>query len=164
MAHDVRDQRSTVTSARIGLAVLAMIVVIAATGCARQVPFKPLVAGECLPVSAKVVGEREPQPPIVPCSKPHRYEVYATPDLDIGSSWPGQSAVYQQAKSQCYGAFVAGTGWDPEKLPNGVEELTIDPSQGGYTSGKDRSVECLVVLPKDRSGSFIKTAPANPNS
>jgi len=138
------------------------VVASVAAGCAHPLPYKALAVGDCLPSSAKVVGEREPQPPRVPCSQPHRYEVYATPDLDISGDWPGQSAVYQQAKSQCYGAFVAGTGWDPEKLPDGVEELTIDPSKGGYQSGKDRSVECLVVLPKDRTGPFIRSSSSNP--
>jgi hypothetical protein len=128
-----------------------------AVACSQPLPYKALAVGECLPSSAKVVGDREPQPPKVPCSQPHRYEVYATPDLGIGSDWPGQSEVYQQAKSLCYGAFAAGTGWDPEKIPDGVDELTIDPSKGGFESGKDRSVECLVVLPKDRKGPFIRT-------
>jgi hypothetical protein len=144
--------------------VVALIVVGAAAGCAHQPPYRALSVGQCLPASAKVVGEREPQPPTVPCRDAHRYEVYATPDLDIGGDWPGQSAVYEQAKSQCYGAFASGTGWDPEKLPDGVEELTIDPTQAAFQSGTDRSVECLVVLPKDRKGPFIRTKQANPAS
>jgi hypothetical protein len=148
------------------LACVALIaaVVMSMAGCGTPVPYKALAVGECLPSSAKVVGGREPQPPKVPCSQPHKYEVYATPDLDIGSGWPGQSAVYQQAKSQCYGAFATGTGWDPEKIPDGVKELTIDPSKGGFQSGKDRSVECLVVLPKNEKGAFIRSAPTNPSS
>jgi hypothetical protein len=163
MADHVRDPHHAMTATRAVILCVVMVASVAA-GCGHQVPYKALAVGDCLPASAQVVGDREPQPPRVPCSQPHRYEVYATPDLGVGSDWPGQSQVYQQAKSLCYGAFASGTGWDPEKIPNGVKELTIDPSQGGFESGKDRSVECLVVLPKDRKGPFIRSSPASPSS
>jgi hypothetical protein len=140
------------------MAVVGAVAVLLA-GCSSQVAFRPLHIGECLPSSAQIVGDREPAPPVVACSKPHRYEVYATPDLGI-TSWPGQSTAYARAKSLCYAQFQSGTGWNPLDLPDGVEELTIDPSEQAWTSGKDRSVECLVVLPKDRRGSFIRTSPS----
>jgi hypothetical protein len=143
---------------------VVVLLMVGVAGCGQQAPYKALAVGDCLPSSAQVVGNREPDPPHVPCSRAHRYEVYATPDLDVGGAWPGQSQAYQQAKSECYGAFASGTGWDPEQIPDGVKELTIDPSQAGFESGKDRSVECLVVLPKDKKGPFIRSSPANPAS
>jgi hypothetical protein len=135
--------------------VAAVVLALAVGGCGHSVPFRPLRSGQCLPASAQVVGRREQQPPIVPCTSPHRYEVYATPTLSSGDDWPGQSAVDAAAKQLCYDRFEPDTGHDPLTLPDGVKELTIGPSQSGYTKSHDRRVECLVVLPKDRSGAFI---------
>jgi hypothetical protein len=122
------------------------------------VPFRPLRAGQCLPESAAVVGVREQAPPVVPCTEPHRYEVYATPSLDDLDAWPGQAAADEASKQLCYARFEAGTGHDPLTLPGGVKELTIGPSESGFTDRGDRRVECLVVLPADRRGAFIAPA------
>jgi len=135
--------------------VLAALVCFAAPGCSRERPYRALVVGQCLPSNAEVVGRREAQPPIVACSERHRYEVYATPKVPDGE-WPGQATVDATAKSLCYEQFAAGTGHDPESIPDGVQVLTIGPSKSGYTGARrDRSVECLVALPEDRSGAFI---------
>ena len=136
------------------VAVLAVV----AGGCAKPVPFRPLAAGQCVPASADIVGVREQAPPLVPCSKPHRYEVYATPTLDDLDSWPGQDASDEASKQLCYQRFESGTGHDPLTLPDGVDVLTIGPSESGFTGSQDRRVECLVVLPSDRTGSFIDPA------
>jgi hypothetical protein len=135
----------------VAIAVLAVL-----PGCGTSVPFRPLRSGQCLPASAQVVGRREQQPPTVACSAPHRYEVYATPTLSTGDDWPGQDEVDAAAKQLCYDRFAPDTGHDPITLPDGVKELTIGPSQSGYTKSHDRRVECLVVLPKDRSGAFVR--------
>ena len=133
-----------------------LVAVGAVAGCGRSVPFRPLEVGQCLPSSAEVVGRREQQPPVVGCGTEHRYEVYATPALPSGDAWPGQAAVDEAAKQLCYEQFEAGTGYHPLDLPDGVQELTIGPSESGWTGVGDRRVECLVVLPEDRAGSFIR--------
>lgn len=137
----------------------AAVVVVAASplaGCSREVPYRPLVVGQCLPGNAEVVGRREAQPPIVACSQLHRYEVYATPELPDADTWPGQSTVDATAKALCYEEFASGTGHDPTTLPDGVEVLTIAPSKSGFEGKRrDRSVECLVALPRERTGAFI---------
>jgi len=144
---------------RIVAAALAVAVVALAAGsCSRERPFRPLVVGQCLPGGADVVGRREAQPPVVPCTLPHRYEVYATPEVP-GGDWPGQSTVDATSKALCYAAFETGTGRDPRTIPDGVEVLTISPTRSGYEGERrDRSVECLVALPEDREGSFIQPA------
>jgi hypothetical protein len=138
--------------------VWAVLVAVAVAGCAKAEPFRPLAAGQCLPESADVVGTREQQPPVVPCTEPHRYEVYATPTLDDLDAWPGQAAADEASKQLCYQRFESGTGHDPLTLPDGVDVLTIGPSESGFTGSQDRRVECLVVLPSDRTGSFIDPA------
>ena len=137
-------------------AVVTVLVGVVLSGCAEDVPFRPLAAGECLPESSEVVGHREQAPPLVPCAEPHRYEVYATPTLDDLDSWPGQAVADEASKQLCYRRFESGTGHDPLTLPDGVDVLTIGPSESGFEQQGDRRVECLVVLPDDRSGSFIE--------
>jgi hypothetical protein len=144
-----RGRRPTVVTA---LAVAAMVV--GATACSTSKPFRPLASGQCLPRSAEVVGRREQQPPIVACDQPHRYEVYATPTVDLGDEWPGQSASDEASKQLCYDQFRTGTGHDPLTIPDDVRVLTIGPSGSSFAKG-DRRVECLVVLPHDPATRFI---------
>lgn len=125
--------------------------------CGVERRFRPLVVGQCLPGNAQVVGEREPQPPVVACSGRHRYEVYATPRLPDAEQWPGQATVDATAKMLCYERFESGTGHDPATLPDGVEVLTISPSKSGFTGPRrDRAVECLVAFAEERDGRFIQ--------
>jgi len=141
---------------RRGAWILAIVVGLTLAGCGSDEPFRPLAAGECLPESSEVVGRREQAPPLVACDEPHRYEVYATPTLGDLDSWPGQAAADEASKQLCYQRFESGTGHDPRTLPDGVDVLTIGPSESGFERQGDRRVECLVVLPDDRSGSFIE--------
>ena len=123
-------------------------------GCSPQ-GYRAMKVGQCLPSSADVVGEREQRPPTVPCSAPHRYEVYAVTSLDLDPKWPGDSAVDEAARQSCYDRFEAGTGKDPLELPDGVKVVSVAPTEDGWTTSQDRSVECLVALPADQSESFI---------
>lgn len=125
-----------------------------AVGCGRP-PYRALEVGQCLPAGAKVVGEREPDPPRVPCSAAHRYEVYAVDELRRSGEWPGAEWVDDAAREQCYDAFEDGVGIDPLDLPDGVLVLTIGPTEDSWEKG-DRSVECLVQLPEERDERFIR--------
>ena len=147
---------------RRGVGVAAAALVLATAACAKGERFRPLATGECLPRSAQVVGDREQRPPLVPCGEPHRYEVYALPTLDDLDSWPGQDAADEAAKQLCYENFASGTGHDPRTLPDGVDVLTIGPSESSFTTARDRRVECLVVLPRDRRGAFIEPQQPRP--
>ena len=142
-------------TAALAPAVVAAVVVagVALGGCARP-EYRALVVGQCLPSSAEVVGQREPDPDRVPCTEAHRYEVYEVSDLVLGGSWPGAEAVDEAAQQRCYERFEERVGVDPLDLPDGVLVVTIGPTEDGWGEG-DRAVECLVQLPEDREGAFI---------
>ena len=61
--------------------VVVALALVGAVGCGGT-DYESLHRGECLPSTAKVVGEREPAPPTVDCSEPHRYQVYGVTQLD----------------------------------------------------------------------------------
>lgn len=134
--------------------VLGVVGVAVLGGCGRT-PYRAMEVGECLPASAEVVGVREPDPPRVPCSSAHRYEVYAVEQMGLSGDWPGADEVDAAAKELCYARFERGTGHDPLTLSDGVLVLTIGPTEDGWDDG-DRAVECLVSLPEDQEGRFVE--------
>jgi len=137
---------------------LAIVVVfMAGVGIACSSPeYRPLDVGVCLAESADVVGQREADPPRVSCSEPHRYEVYARGDLGLDGSWPGQAAADAASKAFCYDEFTTGVGTAPEDLPDGVDVVTIGPTEQSWNTARDRSVECIVRVPPDTTGRFAE--------
>lgn len=126
-----------VRSSGLGWAV-ALLVVLA--GCAG---YRELDAGQCLPDGAGVVGTRAQAPPTVPCSEPHRYEVFARRDLDPPSDrWPGDDLVELNARRLCGLAVRDATGSGAADLPDGVKVVQVRPTERSWRDG-DREVECL---------------------
>ena len=146
------------------IAALACAALITAS-CTATTKYSKLVVGECLPSNAEVVGRREPDPPRVSCVGPHRFEVYWTAPIDLGSpkvtapgvTYPGDARVDAASKAQCAQVFEAGVGIAPLDLPDGVKMLYLAPSEQSWVDGGDRDVECLVVFDADRSGRFVRT-------
>jgi hypothetical protein len=134
---------------------LGALVMSSVVACGQQ-KYRTSEVGECLPSSAKVVGVREADPPRVPCSEPHRYEVYAVTQLDLGGDWPGEDVVDQAANDACQNALAAGAGIDRNDPPPGVKILRIQPTENSWTTHLDRRVECLLRLPTDRRGRLAR--------
>ena len=72
--------------------VVVALALVGAVGCGGT-DYESLHRGECLPSTAQVVGEREPAPPTVDCSEPHRYQVYGVTQLDGPRTYPGEDVV-----------------------------------------------------------------------
>jgi Septum formation len=77
---------------------------------------------------------------ILPCATPHQAEVFATFSL-AGSSWPGGSAVNQQADSGCTDR-IAGY-LNPQLLNAGLTQEYVYPNQDAWKAGI-RTVVCEV--------------------
>jgi Septum formation len=77
---------------------------------------------------------------ILPCATPHQAEVFATFSL-TGSSWPGGSAVNQQADSGCTDR-IAGY-LNPQLLNAGLTQEYVYPNQDAWKAGI-RTVVCEV--------------------
>lgn len=72
----------------------------------------------------------------VPCSQPHRYELYAVIDVAEAPDepWPGPAAVDERADLACLAAFsdFVGTPWAESSL----DYLHLAPSQGPWAEGR----------------------------
>lgn len=86
---------------------------------------------------------------VVPCSEPHRAEVFSRFTLD-GGDYPGDDETIRLSEDGCLERLeeVVGMTWD--EMPFGMsyyspEELTWD---------YDRSVLCIAVLPEKQSGTL----------
>ncbi|MGI9613430.1 MAG: septum formation family protein [Acidimicrobiales bacterium] len=96
--------------------------------------------GDCLAATAD--GEFESTQGI-PCDQPHTDEVYYAFNLPEGDgSWPGDSAVGEQADQGCYDAFApfVGVGYDVSIYGYG----TVSPTEASWDGLDDREVLCLI--------------------
>ena len=94
-----------------------------------------LRAGDCINASPNGLSVT-----ILPCATPHQAEVFATFSL-TGSSWPGGSAVNQQADSGCTDR-IAGY-LNPQLLNAGLTQEYVYPNQDAWQAGI-RTVICEV--------------------
>lgn len=131
-----------------------VVAALVASGCRRD-DYRPLAVGECLPERAEVVGIREASPPTVPCSSPHRYEVYGVGviDDDLGGrrTFPAQEEVDAAARQVCYELFEPGVGFPAAAMGPDIEVVYLAPSPSSWMDQGDRDVECLLVFDRDRS-------------
>jgi hypothetical protein len=151
------------STARLATWLTAAVLVVGATACGTQ-KYQMSKVGQCLPSSASVVGVREASPPLVPCDEPHRYEVYAVTQLDLGGAWPGESTVDEAADEACQDALAAGAGIDRNNPPAGYKILRIQPSENSWSEHLDRTVECLLRLPTDHRGRVIRPGALPPET
>jgi hypothetical protein len=142
---------------------MAALLVGGASACGAQ-KYRMSQVGQCLPSSAQVVGVREPAPPLVPCSEPHRYEVYAVTQLDLGGAWPGESTVDDAANEACQEALRSGAGIDRNNPPSGVKILRIQPTENSWSEHLDRTVECMLRLPTDHAGQVMRPGALPPET
>jgi hypothetical protein len=105
-----------------------------------------LKAGDCTALlPAGWVGEV----PVIDCAKPHRDEVYAVLTLS-GSKYPGGTEVENQADELCNDKLDSMLTDDAE-LPVGTDIYSLTPKRFLWATG-ERSLTCLIELPKDYSG------------
>ncbi len=142
-------------SPRVVVVAMVAAAVLLVASCADD-EYVTLRAGECLPAGAEVVGTREPDPPRVPCSEPHRYEVYAVTTIDGPRTYPGEAAVDEAAQHECYLAFEPNVGYPAADMPDDVKVVYLQPTQSSWNGDDDRDVECLLIFDEDRTGSSLE--------
>lgn len=105
-----------------------------------------LKAGDCTPL---IPDGRVGDVPVIDCAKPHRDEVYAVLSLS-GSKYPGDTEVENQTNERCSDKLDSILT-DNAKLPAGTDTYYVFPDRFLWATG-ERSVTCLIELPKDYSG------------
>jgi hypothetical protein len=126
----------------LAVAAAAVVLVLATHGFRHKtlVTYQPaavfgLRAGECLNSSQNGLSVT-----VLSCATPHEAEVFATFGL-TGSSWPGSSAVQEQANSGCADR-IAGY-LNPQLLNAGLTQQYVYPNQAAWKAGV-RTVVCEV--------------------
>jgi hypothetical protein len=105
-----------------------------------------LKVGDC---TARIPEGRVGDVPVIDCAQPHREEVYAVLTLP-GSKYPGDTEVENQANELCNDKLDSMLT-DDAKLPAGTDTYYLFPTKFLWATG-ERSVTCLIELPKDYSG------------
>lgn len=134
--------------------VVVALALVGAVGCGGT-DYESLHRGECLPSTAKVVGEREPAPPTVDCSEPHRYQVYGVTQLDGPRTYPGEEVVDQEAEHQCFLLFEPNLGYPAAQMPDDVKVVYLQPTESSWNDQADREVECLLIYDDDTTGDAV---------
>ena len=96
----------------------------------------------------------------VPCSEPHRAEVYGafnirTPD---DAAFPGEASINTQSDDGCYSRFSPFVGFPYERSVYGF--ASIGPSKDSWEQIDDREVLCLVLM---EDGSLTTGSAKNAN-
>ncbi len=116
-------------------------------------PVDDLAVGDCL---ERLSEGTHFAVPVVPCSAPHRAEVYAEVTL-TGVVYPGESAIAKEAENRC-GRRLTSIA-DPKKLAD-LDLFYFSPTRSSWADG-DRRVLCLVMDPnRDRTGRMLEDGPA----
>jgi hypothetical protein len=126
----------------VGAAALVLVLAAGLAGCGGDdddgLAVTDLVVGTCFdePVNAEQITEVEP----VPCTGPHRYEVFAVFDLPVaeGEPYPGVENVDRAAQAGCDQSAAA----PPADL---YTTFALAPTEDGWAEG-DRSVTCAASL------------------
>ncbi|MBF0696668.1 septum formation family protein [Actinomyces bowdenii] len=97
--------------------------------------------GQCLK-DLGTSSQEVSQVPVVDCSEPHLYEVYAETELS-GDQLPDQATMDSEAESACLGTGYSDyVGVAFEESEYGTTYLT--PSQDTWDAG-DRKISCLIT-------------------
>lgn len=82
----------------------------------------------------------------VPCTLPHRYEVFARPELGDAPAepWPGAAVLDETADRLCVGAFevFVGTEWSA----SGLDFVVLVPDEATWSAGDSRASCALFDL------------------
>lgn len=108
-----------------------------------EVDVSILAVGDCVADAPPEDGEEISSIEAMPCSEPHGDEVFATTTVPDGD-YPGQNAVYTQAREECTAMFEDFVG-----LP--YEESVLDisffgPTEESWAAGS-REILCTVYDP-----------------
>ena len=113
-----------------------------------------LMVGDCLadPSEAAIPSEVDALD-AVPCSQPHRLEVFAVVAVEAGDDlYPGESVVTAQADAGCLGAFPGYTG--VEYFAQSALYFTyIYPTLDSWSANDDRDIVCVVGSAQALNGS-----------
>ncbi len=90
--------------------------------------------------------------PIVECSKPHDFEIYASQKID-GDDFPGDDAVTAEAETACLDAFEGFVGVTFEESIYYYSYLS--PSEESWASG-DREILCTIAEYNEETEEIIK--------
>jgi hypothetical protein len=136
---------------RLGLAAVGLLLVACVPG-----RYDALEVGQCLPDAAGVEGVRDQDPDVVPCGRPHRYEVVAVFDLEPpGPEWPGADLVGVNARQLCAGEVLDALDVGVDDLPGGVQLVSIAPTETSWRDQGDRQVECLLRWPEVTTSTLV---------
>ena len=106
-------------------------------------PTGPPPSSRCGRASASTPGSSGLAFTLLACAKPHEAEVFARFAL-TGSSWPGSTAVQQEAGNGC--ADRLGGYLNPQLASAGLAQEYIYPDQSAWQAG-ERTVVCEVSSP-----------------
>jgi len=120
------------------LVVLLLSTAILFTACTQGNVFS-LAVGDCFndPDATDVVSSVE----MVDCTEPHDNEVFATYDI-VGSDFPGQAAVQENAADGCLSRFEPFVGAD--YLDSSLDVSFLTPSAESWDQADDREVVCFL--------------------
>jgi hypothetical protein len=99
-----------------------------------------LVAGDCVD---DVDEGYAMSVPAVPCSEPHRGEVFAVVELTGTGRYPGEDEVFDLAADRCSADFGA---YAPRADLDELDLFTLYPNGAGWRRG-DRTVVCVAGYP-----------------
>lgn len=108
-----------------------------------------LVVGECYD-PAPEPEQRTIIVLVVPCTGPHKYEIYANAFSDLGKyeEYPGENTMRNFAEERCYELFrpFVGQKWNASQLD--IE--TWYPTPGSWYRERDRQISCALFDRKSK--------------
>lgn len=113
-----------------------------------------LMVGDCLadPSEALMPSEVDALD-AVPCTEPHRLEVFAVVVVGTGDDlYPGDSVVTAQADAACLGEFPDYTGVE-YSAQSALYFTYLYPTLDSWSANDDRDIVCVVVSAQALNGS-----------
>jgi len=111
-----------------------------------------LALGDCLrDLPGAGGGEKVTDLSAVPCTQPHRGEVFALITMTAGK-WPGTAVVNGQAEAQCPGRMAT---YAPKHATDAsLEVLYLAPLQESWDIPKGRDIVCIATTTAPTTGSL----------
>jgi hypothetical protein len=139
-----------------GRGVVAVATALAFLAACTPGRYDALEAGQCLPDDAGVEGVRAQDPDVVPCSRPHRYEVVSVFDLEPPEpGWPGADVVDLNARQLCAAEVLDVLDVGVDELHRGVRMVSVAPTESSWRDQGDRQVECLLRWPEVTTSTLV---------
>lgn len=113
-----------------------------------------LQKGDCFDEASMGTGEVNTVK-VIPCDEPHDSEIFAEKTL-TGSSFPGDSAIQEEADEFCYGEFEPFVGISYDDSLHYFYSLT--PTQGSWDQDNDRLIQCIIISDEGNISHSLKGA------